>query len=202
MNNQDLLHQLRRHTRSLHDQLDSHPWLQPLIHKEITRQAYAQALSALYSPQKWLEVQIQPKLAEFYPNHRYALRYPCLASDLARLSQVTSEPIIENPHPLETPSQLLGYLYVLEGSKQGAKYLQRHLQQQQWPMSFFQSALDQSQSGWKGFVELVKMDSLDSESVIAAAVEAFQLFYQLLSQSHHLIEGKVSCSINTASPHA
>lgn len=179
--NRVLLSELRTHTQPMHVQLDSHPVLKQLLEPNLTTDDYANALSALYPPQKTLEHIVITHLVSCFPTYSYVCRYPLIQQDLYQLNwQSFSEtlPFI----CIDSPSKLLGVLYVLEGARLGSKQILLHLSDKKLPTRFFQAGVDPTGSGWKGLMQLMLMSDLSSEEVIEAAKAGFNCYIKALAQ--------------------
>ncbi|TVQ66481.1 MAG: hypothetical protein EA373_13360, partial [Oceanospirillales bacterium] len=170
--NRALLEQLRHHTQALHSQLDGHRLLKVLIQNDLSKKEYTESLKALYTPQKSLELNLVAALSIYFPSYQYSLRYPFIEKDLIQLNeQPADNPILELN--ISNPSMALGILYVLEGSKLGGRYILRCLSDKQLPTAFFQSAINDQTSGWKGFTELTAIKNIEEEQVVSAAKVGF-----------------------------
>lgn len=181
--NRSLLMLLRAETETLHSQLDSHPLLNVLLNNNLTKRQYAQSLQALYLPQKTLELSLVSAMSLFFPQHQYALRYSLIEQDLFQLnSPIADKPISDLG--LSSPSIALGILYVLEGSKLGAKHILRSLADQPIPKRFFQSSIHDQGSGWKGFTGLTEHNNIEPNEVVSGAKIGFTCFIRSLEQSN------------------
>ncbi|MCD8512502.1 MAG: biliverdin-producing heme oxygenase [Nitrincola sp.] len=178
----ELLEALRTQTQTLHRQLDSHEVLKPLVSPELCSTSYANALKALYFPQKTLETILLTHLSNFFPHYIYTARYPLIEKDLIQFNNHPAD-IFLSTKDISNKSKILGTLYVLEGSKLGAKQILRQLEKKRLPTRFFESALADNQSGWKGFAELTHSEAINATETVAAAVDAFNLFIEALSQN-------------------
>lgn len=187
--NRALLEQLRHHTQALHNQLDGHWLLKVLVQNDLTKKEYIESLKALYSPQKALELNLVASLSLYFPSYQYTLRYPLIEKDLIQLNEQPADiPILELN--ISNPSMALGMLYVLEGSKLGGRYILRCLSDKHLPTAFFQSAIHDQASGWKGFTELTTIKNVDEEQVVSAAKVAFECFiHSLQSMSRNRTQG-------------
>lgn len=187
--NRDLLENLRHHTDLLHSHLDGHKILNVLVNNKLTTEEYITSLQALYPPQKALEINLVSALSLYFPSYQYTLRYPLIEKDLIQLNeQPADNPILELN--ISNPSMALGILYVLEGSKLGGRYILRCLSDKHLPTAFFQSAIHDQASGWKGFTELTTIKNIDEEQVVSAAKVAFECFiHSLQSMSRNSTQG-------------
>ena len=193
----DLLKALREQTQTLHRQLDGHEVLKPLMSPELCSTSYTNALKALYLPQKTLETILLTHLSTFFPHYIYAARYPLIEKDLTQFNSQPADIFISTIN-ISNISQIIGILYVLEGSKLGAKEILRHIESKRLPTHFFQSALEVNQSGWKGFAELTHLEAINASETVTAAVDAFNLFIDALSHNTpHSETRNQTCLINS-----
>ena len=113
--------------RAPHHQLDHHPLLAPLVREPLTTESYARALSALHGAQSLLESQASCGLVNFKLDYPFMARLSALEADLARLGE-RPLPCRATRPPLRHSAELIGLLYVLEGSRMGATVIARCLQ--------------------------------------------------------------------------
>lgn len=196
--NRALLELLRSHTQPLHRHLDSHECLNVLLQPKLTEEAYIRSLQALYLPQKTLELSLMTAISLFFPGYHYPLRYPYIEKDLAQLHVQSSDVAVADLR-LTSPSKTLGILYVLEGSKLGAKQISRCLSGQKLPTFFFQSAINDESCGWKSFTELTQLNSIKPDDVVNAAKQGFECFIHSLEHDQYdsLNTKLISSSFNT-----
>ncbi len=187
--NRVLLEQLRQHTQDKHHLLDSHPLLEMLTNPNISQDQYRHALQALYAPHKQLELSLVVPLNLHFPDYHYQLRYPDIEKDLSQL-QVDYADIAIQGLPISSPSEVVGLLYVLEGSRLGARHILCRLTGTQLPQEYFSGALNESASGWKGFTELTKEETLEYDQVVLSAQQGFDCFiHSLALMSKNRIQG-------------
>ncbi len=113
---------LREATRSAHRTLDHHPVLAPLTRSPLSVAAYAKALAALHGPQQAIE----RMLGSFAPGTQFPPRLADLDRDLALLGLSPFPLMAEIPQCVSEP-QLMGALYVIEGSNLGGAVIARQL---------------------------------------------------------------------------
>lgn len=131
-----LLEQLREHTRPAHLALESHPLLQRLLSPRLTESEYGQVLQAFLTFYQRLEPALGPAAAALLkrhpsPDYSYSPRTAVLVDDCRALG-IPFEGFV--PHPIGLcldggDAQLLGVLYVIEGSTQGGRVIAKHLAQ-------------------------------------------------------------------------
>jgi heme oxygenase len=171
-----LAEQLRQATRASHQQLDRHPLLRPLIQPGISRAAYAAALAALHGPMSYLEGLIEQLLQGMAEPPPYALRCATLSEDLNQLQRQPwpyRGPIIA----LENRAQMIGALYVLEGSRLGGFAIAKRLRQDspELPRRFFDSG---GQPNWPAYWQplLASVDDSEQAEGVLGALKGFAVF--------------------------
>ena len=175
---------LRTQTNQLHKKLDSHELLSALINPNISKKEYIQSLSALYKPQKDLEICTLIALSKYFPGYDYRKRYPYIEKDLYNMN---SEPVVYEPlgFSINSKSELLGYLYVLEGSKLGAKSILKNLSKKDLPICFFSSACNKEGSNFSFFIKLIAdVDDICDKQLSNAAINAFNMFINAIPHTN------------------
>ncbi|MBP0048955.1 biliverdin-producing heme oxygenase [Marinobacterium sp. AK62] len=164
---------LKQSTSSLHEELDQHPVYTALMASELCPIAYTRALKALYKPQLSLENALLSK-----PDT--ALRPDRLSVYLKQdLSQLGEKPDTRGFSGLvfHSEPERLGALYVLEGSRLGARVIARHLAgSPQLPQTFYSNAASRS-SVWP--VLLGRLQELEQPADIQASISAARRVFLL-----------------------
>ena len=158
-----ILTRLRAETRPYHDAVEQNPFNQALSAGAATPEATAWFLSKLYGFVQPFEAALQRHAAGFGPAWALAQRYraPLILEDLARLpGDKAVPPLCPAMPPLDTRPQLLGALYVLEGSTLGGQVIARQLAQAGIPLTTYFGARG-SQTGplWKQFCQLLAAEA-------------------------------------------
>lgn len=125
-----LLGRLREATAHAHLTVERHALLAPLLSHELTRGDYGRVLLCFFGYFRALERRLPVAFRVAFPvaskdaEYRYHRRSPLLLRDLQALGEAPplSEPALPVPR-LETPEQVLGTLYVLEGATQGGRII-------------------------------------------------------------------------------
>lgn len=164
-----LLARLRAATHHDHHRLDRHPRLSRLLDRDLDREGYADALAGLYGAQSSLEAAVCLGLERLgvspSDSGGYCLdaRAPALRDDLARLG---ANPAGCPMTPLAVPERLetlIGLLYVLEGSRLGARVIARHVRASLGPaapLRFFAEADGAAHwLGWRAFAERAMLEN-------------------------------------------
>ena len=173
-----LLEHLRNETNALHQQLDSNSPLAQLTTAELTQQQYAEILNLLYQPQKQLEQVLLPAINEFIPAYQLEARHRLIKQDIAQLGSEITQPTIWSKQ-LNTQAEVLGVLYVLEGSKLGGRFILSNLKKVLPELShhFFSSSDLSAKSFRQNLNQVSKgLTTADYELAAHSAQEAFKLF--------------------------
>jgi heme oxygenase len=118
----DFAERLRAATRPAHRALDHHPLLAPLTRTPLTEKDYARALAALHGPQRAIE----NVLSGFAPEMQFPPRLADLEADLDALG-TTPLPLMAELPRFDSVDQLIGAMYVIEGSNLGGTVIVRLL---------------------------------------------------------------------------
>ncbi len=190
----ELRTRLRDATAPLHKQLNQQPLLAALLGKEQPLADYQQLLGTYYSLYHQLEVAIklyisqQPIAFDYQPRYKTTL----LLNDLSYW-HITPEPLrcqIDLPE-ITSLGQLLGILYVLEGSTLGANFIAQHLKlsygyTRSTGSDFFSGYGEQTQSHWQSFICYINSFSEQTDLAtiaIASACLSFACFNQALTNT-------------------
>ena len=179
---ENLLARLRQETELAHRRLDSHPVLRPLSTNAMVAEEYRRALRALYAPQHTLEALLLRQRLRFSGGsggYVFRPRAPLLARDLADMGQpVSGAPVKEDALAVSLPA-VLGYLYVLEGSRMGARLIRHQVRAAlggSVPCRFFSATHGDGE--WQAFRQFIESECSPGEEarVCAAAQAAFACF--------------------------
>jgi len=191
----ELHQQLRQATAALHEALDRHPILAPLIQPGLSVSQYGNVLAALHgvfqSAEEWVKACLSNNPLPF----DYGLRrkVPALESDLAALGR-EAIPARTALNILPRTSTLIGILYTLEGSTQGGQFIARHLQKSgvDWPMQFFGGYGDRSGQLWEAFWLFADYQCPPDEYELAAGAAAslFESIRQHLDHAQAIFAAK------------
>jgi heme oxygenase len=136
--------------KNAHDKLDHQPILSQLL-GDVSLEGYANALAALHGVYEAVEKNImnflanQPDLFDYQSR----LKTQALEEDLKELEK---PPYISNigfPIP-KNIAELVGMIYVLEGSTMGGQFLSRKIGNK-YPMRFFSGYGDNTAQKWQEF---------------------------------------------------
>ncbi len=141
----DIQQQFRSATRELHRELDSLNELSVLKGRNLNSKTYALAMKSLYYPHCFLERKAKDALKTLEISYPYTLRYPLLEEDLYGMGiEVEASRHAVSQSTQHSLPQLIGYLYLLEGSKMGSAHISQLITRKtkkDLPISFFSSPL-------------------------------------------------------------
>lgn len=167
---------LREETRHLHVRLESLLGEQPLT----TPQGYQRFLSmhgsVLPPVEGWLARQ---EAFHRLPNAGDRLRTSALQEDFDALR--LPSPVVAEPRFLEEGASVLGFCYVLEGSRQGAAYLRKLLATSGFPSAFLNQGSDRPL--WRSFLpslNALDVDSADMRQSVSSAKKLFEAYIAAL----------------------
>lgn len=174
---------LRNATKALHDELDHHALLAPLLRKSLTRQQYGEALMALHGIFAVLEEAVWDPATRAGFDYRDRRKTPAMEADLRELGHEFSPSRISILPP-RSIGALTGMLYTLEGSTLGAQAIARQLPRSDaWPlpMRYFSGYGDQTLARWQAFWAFVER-VCPAEAVDQACVTAVMTFEAIKCQ--------------------
>ncbi len=178
---QRLRYQLKQMTAADHHVLDHHPLLAQLIKPSLEPAQYARILQTMY----WINVPLHERLtralARFEPqsDYRVSNRLSWLRQDLAFFGLSASDPCGFAPQgdrpPITSAEQLIGEIYVIEGSTLGGQVIARLLQGRLAVTAesggrFFHGHGDSTQQRWHEFWNLAQR--LTREDQMSACTQA------------------------------
>jgi len=183
---------LRQSTHAAHIALNHHPVLSGIIHAGYPIARY-QALLAAYLP---LYIGLEKAIEQFISQHPSTFDYAprrkrdLLASDL-QFFGYSATPLTLPVPPIESQAELIGVLYVIEGSTLGGDFIARLITQN---MSidagrggeFFNVYGAKTEERWQEFctfIESCEHDTTFSETAAQRAISTFELFRQVLDRA-------------------
>ena len=182
----DVLTRLRQETRPHHDALEANEFNQQLKDGTLTEAATARFLAKLYGFVVPFEQLLRARAAEFGPEWELPRRYRAalLRQDLPATDAL---PLAPNLPPLHTRAQLLGALYVLEGSTLGGQVIARQLAKNGIPTrAYFSGHAEQTGPLWKSFVALLAQEATSAattDAIVASAILTFQRLHAWIEQA-------------------
>lgn len=171
---------LKRETRADHHRVDQHPLLKPLLKRDVKLEEYTAALSALYAPIAGLEMALTRSLPAYNVNYALVKREALLRADIEHLGGQT-EQACRIPSSASV-AEVIGMLYVLEGSRLGGAMIARHIHSvlgDQAPLRFF-TAQPLQAGQWAAFWRCAEhyCPPTSWPAVRASAQQAFKCFIQ------------------------
>lgn len=153
--NTDICTLLRAATRSGHRALDHHALLAPLLNAPPNVSDYAHALASLYGV--WAAWECAAKTAAEILGWPLPIdsRVVALQADLLALAQ-TPYTFAQEPPSVENIAQLIGVLYVLEGSRFGGQFLWTRLSPHipKHALNFFHQPDPELHKEWAAFCQI------------------------------------------------
>ncbi|WP_144983841.1 biliverdin-producing heme oxygenase [Halomonas sp. C22] len=181
---------LKNTTRTAHQRVDHHPVLSPLLRPRLSLEVYGQALTRLYPAISGLEQTLAAALGEWSWRYPLVTRAALLEQDLQALGQpLTARWRFPEPH---NEAEMVGMLYVLEGSRLGGEVIARCVNQQlgsSVPCRFF-GATPLAADTWAALWRQAEAacPEPDWPCVRQGAEQAFEGFIQALSRDPTPIE--------------
>jgi heme oxygenase len=189
---------LREATHGQHIRLHKHPLLATIMQPNYQLSDYHRLLLAYFGLYQFLEARIQQYLNDHTVNFSYKERskLPWLVNDLAffHITPIAcnnlSLPVRHFPN-ITSLGQLVGILYVLEGSTLGASHMSLKLAEQHHlrpdaGSCFFNGYGDNTQPYWQHFIafsDTLSGDIPQSQEALKAACQTFELFSAILDQA-------------------
>ena len=189
---------LREATHDQHIRLHKHPLLATIMQPSHQLNDYHKLLLAYFGLYQFLEARIQQYLSNESVNFTYNERYklPWLVNDLTffQIKPISLNDLSSTVHDfpaITSLGQLVGILYVLEGSTLGASHMSLKLAEQHSLTSdagscFFNGYGDKTQPYWQQFIafsDTLSGDIQQCQEALKAACETFELFSELLDQA-------------------
>jgi len=202
VSSQSLLKHLKDITRKKHDELGKLDFFTHLFSKKLTIKSYIYQLKALAIVVSVLEHQMKKSKQKIIQNmmKEYQPRYPLIQKDLKYLDAnlqpdhifaVTKALEIANKileRSFNCPISLLGYFYVIEGSKLGGRILRKHyadcLNVTAEGLNFFTDNEEKIFSEWALFGKRMSQADLGEDEIkdiASASLELFDDLYELYS---------------------
>jgi heme oxygenase len=176
INQEDELHRyLKDAVKEAHDNLEKNSVLLPLLGESVLLEDYANALATLHG----FYAAVEKNITDFLANqpdlfdYKARLKTSALEADLKTLGKTPFVSNIEFPAP-KNVAELVGMIYVLEGSTMGGQFLARKIGDK-FPIRFFTGYGDNTAQKWQefwGFANSVCTE-VEYETVAKTARELF-----------------------------
>ncbi|MBD3163027.1 MAG: hypothetical protein GF346_11460 [Candidatus Eisenbacteria bacterium] len=190
-----IMNRLREETRALHDRTENGGFQTLLMAGKLPREAYVDSLGQLLQVHRILEEHLG-RLAKKHPAFREVVRVDCFQEPqlLADLRHFGRTPASIGPSPAtrrfvtwietlarETPIALLGVFYVLEGSKNGGRFIARavtkaYALEGRAGVAYLDPHGEEQKPLWQDFkrrMEALDLGASDQEEIVRAACETF-----------------------------
>ncbi|GAB2869315.1 hypothetical protein GCM10027044_34050 [Hymenobacter ruber] len=169
--------------------MEQNPFNVALSAGTVTAADTARFLAKMHGFLEPYEAQLQAHAAAFGPAWQLDQRYraPLILEDLARLGHHAAPPRYPALPPLSTRAQLLGAMYVFEGSTLGGQVIARQLDKAGIAAhAFFTGRAERTGPLWKVFcqqlTEAAETGHDDPTAIVASAVHTFQALSEWLNQ--------------------
>ncbi|RSK35440.1 biliverdin-producing heme oxygenase [Hymenobacter metallilatus] len=181
----DILARLRQETRPHHDALEANEFNQALKRGAASEAGTARFLGKLYGFVVPFEQALRSRSHLFGPEWELERRF---RSHLLRQDLPTADtlPLASNLPPLHTWPQLLGALYVLEGSTLGGQVIARQLATAGVSArAYFGGHAEQTGPLWKSFVQQLAAAATPAtaDEIVESASLTFQRLHQWIEQA-------------------
>ena len=178
-----ILQALRLETRPAHDQLEQNAFNQQLTAGTITEAETAHFLAKMYGFLAPYEARLrQQHLGPEWETEARQRAHLILEDLHQNASQLVSCPDMP---PLATWPQLLGTMYVLEGSTLGWQVIARQLAKQNIPLRLYFSGYgERTGARWKAFCQLLSQEATpeNEAEIVQSARLTFQKLHAWLTQ--------------------
>lgn len=185
-----LLLRLRHETRPAHDALEQNAFTQALTAGTLTAAGTAQFLAKLYGFLRPFETALHAYAADFSPAWELPQRRRAhlIWEDIKNSGEPTDAaalPLCPALPPLHTRPQLLGAMYVLEGSTLGGQFITKQLAQAGIPLRrYFTGHGPRTGARWQSFCQLLTDTAApaDHDDIVASARLTFTRLDQWINQ--------------------
>jgi len=174
-----ILARLRSETRPYHDALEAGAFNEALRAGAPTASGTVRFLERMYGFLQPYETALRAHEAELGPAWELPQRYRAhlILEDLQRPANDPGLPLCPAMPPLRTVPQLLGAMYVLEGSTLGGQVITRQLEKAGIAQRrYFSGYADRTGPMWKTFGQLLSAAATPatSDDIVASAAHTFQ----------------------------
>lgn len=168
---------LRSETKQLHEKLDQLTVFQPVFSSNATHKDYLKYLTVLYPIYKNFEKEVYSSAKEFIPSIAENQR---LNSLLADYGKVPPNEVDVRFFTIHSKYEVLGMLYVLEGSRMGGKMMAKNLKENaNLNDSQLDFLLQEMSVSWTTIMKELNSvtDEKEQALVLDGAKEMFNCFY-------------------------
>lgn len=188
------MEQLRKETAEDHDQIEQNDYAKAIMNQTLTTADYQAYLEKFYG----FILPIEQKIAqldgvqELGIDMKHRAKSPLLEQDLAFISSSRQQvPICDEVPEIASTEQLLGYLYVIEGSTLGGQIITRKLREHLSlepgaGLTYFNAYGQDTRTQWKELSEMMNTAveaGADRKVIVSTAKETFRLLNQWLTST-------------------
>ncbi|RTQ47899.1 hypothetical protein EJV47_18455 [Hymenobacter gummosus] len=179
-----ILQQLRHGTAAAHAALEQGAFNRALSAGTVSAADTEHMLSKLYGFLVPYETELRRRADEFGPEWEIGQRQRAqlIRQDMPHAAQL---PLCPAMPPLRTRAQLLGAMYVLEGSTLGGQLITRQLAQAGIGLrTYFSGYGELTGPRWKAFCQLLGAEAADADAaeIVASAVLTFERLHAWIEQ--------------------
>lgn len=168
-----ILARLRLETRPFHEAVEANPFNQALTAGTVTTADTTRFLAKMYGFVALYETKLCNHATAFGPAWQLEQRYRAMLilKDLQQLGYLKIPPLCPTLPPLDTHAQLLGAMYVLEGSTLGGQVIARNLEKLNiLAPQYFSGRGSQTGPLWKSFcLNLTAAAATEDPDVLVAS---------------------------------
>lgn len=181
---------LRKNTLDLHNQLQSSVPFVRLMSTNPSQDDYLQVLQILLHCYRIFENPLRQRLQQYIPDYDYVPRLPLLHRDLLQFQSIGYLSEVVETFELNSQAQMLGMLYVVEGSVLGSKKLTDHLQnhlnsEKLHAMAFYTLDGNIDRHDWNTTQTVLCRNLLTADDIRDAVDGARQLFRLFINATDH-----------------
>jgi heme oxygenase len=185
---------LREETAGQHRAIEEARRFNRLGQQDFSREEYIQLLERFYGFYKPLEAEFR-KHPEMMNALDYERRFklPLLETDLKFFGldddALSRLPVCSALPPTETTAEVIGAIYVMEGSTHGAQFITKRLRQQlalgEQGLAFYQGYGQETMPRWqefKTYLDSTFAPDRDGDAVVASAVRTFEALHDWMNE--------------------
>ena len=185
-----ILENLKKRTEKLHREVEADNLAKYILDHTITRSQYANLLLANFVAYNAIETKAQKNkylLPTSLMQFADEAKSTALRTDLKQLGIATNPELLTADFEINSLSQLIGMIYVSEGSMMGGMLIARHLDKcenldSQLEHHFFNGKTKDILNRWKSFTAAVN-DAVFTEEEIDKAVETANATFKLFDDA-------------------
>ncbi|WDH82198.1 biliverdin-producing heme oxygenase [Paenibacillus urinalis] len=191
-----IMEQLRKETAEEHDRIEQNDYAKAIMNHTLNKADYQAYLEKFYGFILPIEQKIEQLdgVQELGIDMKHRAKSPLLEQDLAYLSSNRQQvPLCSEIPEIALTEQLLGYLYVIEGSTLGGQVITRKLREHLAlepgaGLSYFNAYGQDTRVAWKelsGIMNSAAEAGANREVIVGTAKETFRLLNQWVNTTDH-----------------